>query len=414
MSTGTCRHATPPPHTAATDHLPRILLIEDEPGIRSNIAGYLEDVGFDLLQADSGSGGLEMFLHERPEAVLCDLRLPEMDGLDLLTIIAKESPETPVVIVSGANRMEDAVQALQRGAWDFVTKPIRDMAILETAVRRSLDRAKLRRENREHREHLEALNERLTTALNQLKADQEAGRKIQFRLLPRDDIRFGNYTFTRRLYPSMYLSGDFVDYFAIDACRVGFYMADVSGHGAASAFVTVMLKTLIGQYREAYAQKQNTTITNPAKTLQRLDHDLRREALEQHLTMFYGVIDWREHQMIFSNAGHFPHPIFVDGQQGRALTLRGRPIGLFDDTRFHCEHLALPEKFALLLASDGILEILPQPSLRAKQRVLQAKLLAASFTMEALIEGLHLAQPKDHTLPDDVALLLITSCGNDG
>ena len=84
------------------------------------------------------------------------------------------------------------------------------------------------------------LNRELRQTLKYLEQDEKAGRRIQFQLLPEDNRTFGGYTFRRRLYPSTYLSGDFVDYFPIDDRHVGFYMADVSGHGAASAFVTVI------------------------------------------------------------------------------------------------------------------------------------------------------------------------------
>ena len=64
----------------------------------------------------------------------------------------------------------------------------------------------------------------------------EAGRKLQSQLLPEDQLTIGNYVFSRRLFPSTYLSGDFVDYFPINDRHCAFYVADVSGHGAASAF----------------------------------------------------------------------------------------------------------------------------------------------------------------------------------
>ena len=94
----------------------RILTIEDQPAVRSGMAAYLEDSGFEMLQADNGNTGLELFRRESPDVVLCDLRLPGTDGLDVLSAIAGESPETPVIVVSGAHLLGDAVQALRRGA----------------------------------------------------------------------------------------------------------------------------------------------------------------------------------------------------------------------------------------------------------------------------------------------------------
>lgn len=384
----------------------RILTIEDEPAVRGGIIAYLEDSGFELLEAGDGISGLDLFHRESPDVVLCDLRLPGMDGLDVLSAITEESPETPVIVVSGVGLVADAVQALKRGAWDFVMKPIQDMGVLESAIRRVLERAELRRQNREYREHLESLNRELRLALEQFRADAAAGKKMQFQLLPEDNSRFGEYVVTRRLYPSRYLSGDFVDYFPIDDRHFGFYIADVSGHGAASAFITVMLKTLMGQYRDALAQAGDQTIRHPEKTLQRLDGALRRQNIDKHLTLFFGVLDGHAHSLAWSSGSQFPYPILYDGHETHALNCRGRPVGLFDNATFHCRYLSLPQEFVLLLASDGILELLPQASLGEKYAALRSQLTSTQVTLNDVVKQIGLAEDRD--LPDDVALLMIS------
>jgi putative nucleotidyltransferase with HDIG domain len=133
----------------------RILSIEDENVVRENMAAFLEDSGYEVLQCSDGREGLELFRRESPDLVLVDLRMPEKNGLEVLAEITAESPETPVIIVSGTGVMRDAIEALRLGAWDFVTKPIQDMGVLDHAVRRALERARLIKENRRHREHLE-------------------------------------------------------------------------------------------------------------------------------------------------------------------------------------------------------------------------------------------------------------------
>ncbi|NIV97684.1 SpoIIE family protein phosphatase, partial [Candidatus Saccharibacteria bacterium] len=93
--------------------------------------------------------------------------------------------------------------------------------------------------------------------LLRLREDEEAGRRLQFQLLPRDNQSFGDYQFSRKLWTSLYLSGDFVDYFYIDEDHLGFYIADVSGHGVPSAFVTVLLKSYMNRYLELFRQQKN-------------------------------------------------------------------------------------------------------------------------------------------------------------
>ncbi|CAN2039434.1 histidine kinase [Candidatus Magnetomoraceae bacterium gMMP-15] len=132
-----------------------ILTIDDEPFVRESIAAYMDDSGFTVIQAENGRMGLEMFRKEKPDVVLVDLRMPEIDGLDVLDVITKESPETPILVVSGTGVLQDAIEALRLGAWDYVTKPIQDMAVLEHAVNKVLERSNLLVENRKYREHLE-------------------------------------------------------------------------------------------------------------------------------------------------------------------------------------------------------------------------------------------------------------------
>lgn len=246
------------------DRLAKILTIEDIT-LSTECIGtcFLRDSRYDTLQAHNGIDGLALFQREHPDVVLCDLHLLGTEGLDVLAAILTESPETPVIVVTGMNRVEDAVQALRQGAWNWIPRPVQDKDMLDGVVHRALERAALLKRCREYQEQLEKQNRDLQQSLNQLEADQKEGREVQSRLLPKKECKFGNYTVTQCLYPSMYLSGDFVDYFPIGDDHIGFYIADVSGHGAASAFVTVMLKTLIDQYREACVNGNDTTILAP-------------------------------------------------------------------------------------------------------------------------------------------------------
>jgi phosphoserine phosphatase RsbU/P len=387
-----------------------ILTIEDDPLVRDGIVAFLQDSGFTMLEASDGPAGLGVFRQEHPDVVLCDLRLPGMDGLDVLSAITTESPETPVIIVSGVGLLSDAVQALKRGAWDYVTKPIHDMGMLESAVRKVLEHAELLRQNREYREHLETLNRELTRTLNRLQEDEEAGRNIQLQLLPLDNRSFGSYTFRRRLYPSMYLSGDFVDYFPIDERHVGFYMADVSGHGAASAFVTVMLNTLMIQYRDALWQSHDDGILHPQQILARLNRDMCRQNLDKHLTLFYGVIDLEQHTMRYSNGGQFPYPMLYDGHAAGTLECRGRPVGLFADAEFGVWQCDLPENCILVLVSDGILELMPEDAMLTRYGALLSGLQGGD--LDTMTVGLDVLA--DRHLPDDIAFLMISRGYNGG
>ena len=132
-----------------------VLTIEDDRVVRGSISAYLEDRGFKVLEAENGRAGLEVFRGKHPDVVLVDLRMPEVDGLEVLEAITRESPDTPTIVISGAGVIADAVEALHRGAWDYLLKPIQDMGALVHSVQTVLERARLIRENRQYQEQLE-------------------------------------------------------------------------------------------------------------------------------------------------------------------------------------------------------------------------------------------------------------------
>lgn len=383
----------------------RILTIDDEQLILEVIAAFLEDNGYEVLQATDGQTGLDLIPQEQPDLVLCDLRMPGLDGLKVLGAVTRDYPDLPILVVSGLGGMSDAIQALKLGAWDYVTKPIEDMAILEHAITHALERARLRRENREHREHLEAVNAQLQLTLRRLQEDEAAARRIQFQLLPENNKLYRNYRFSRHVLTSQYLSGDFVDYFLIDGTHLGFYIADVSGHGVSSAFVTVMLKSYISRYRELYRQNRDRGILNPAETLSRLNREIFSCHMDKYLTMFYGVIDWESNQLRYSSGGQFPFPILFDGEKAAFIGKKSLPIGLFDFASYQTETLQLPSRFTLVMISDGILETLPQISLRDKQAFLLEAVQETDLKIENLLQAL--ALDRSELLPDDVTLLLV-------
>ncbi len=134
---------------------PRILVVDDNRQLRRLFALYLESEGFVIVEADDGGAALEHCARERCDLVLLDLRMPGLDGHEVLARLRAGSPDLPVIVVSGTGDVADVIAALRAGATDYLLKPVEDLAILLHAVRRALERAELLQENRRHREHLE-------------------------------------------------------------------------------------------------------------------------------------------------------------------------------------------------------------------------------------------------------------------
>jgi len=143
----------------------RILCVDDAAAIRRAIAAYLGDLGHTVDQAPDGTVGLEHISANQYDAVLLDLAMPGISGLDVLRIVSQSHPHLPVIVISGTGAIQDVIAALRLGAWDFITKPIEDMAILEYALARALERVTLIKENQLHRERLEALVRKRTAKL---------------------------------------------------------------------------------------------------------------------------------------------------------------------------------------------------------------------------------------------------------
>jgi phosphoserine phosphatase RsbU/P len=386
-----------------------VLIIDDDEAVRRVFRRVLEQVGLRVLEAESGTRGLQLCRQQQPGVILLDLRMPEMDGLDVLRALAAEHPETPVVMVSGQGTMVDAVEALRRGAWDFVSKPLPDNQILVHAVQRGMERSALLRQNRAYGESLHSTNQRLSAALNELRSDARGARQLQFQLLPKDGLRLGPLCCERRLFPSQLLSGDFLDYFPLNDRFAGLYLADVAGHGAASAFVTVILTTLVGKYREALRSHGDETILHPPQLLAGLDADLKALSIPKHVTLFYAVVDLELGHIVYGNAGAFPAPYLSNGDQTIELESSGRPLNLPGRAGFGAGEARLGPGGRLLLASDGVLELTPKRT-HAQRRQELSQLLADTRGMAGLTTALGLTERT--ALSDDVALLLLTREGN--
>ncbi len=126
---------------------PAVLVVDDETDFRITICDFLEDYDYPVFQAGNGQEGLELYRQRQPDIILTDLQMPKMDGLSLIEHIASDNPLLPIIVISGANDISNALKAINAGAWDYLVKPIVDMNILLHILDRVIERAgHLRRE----------------------------------------------------------------------------------------------------------------------------------------------------------------------------------------------------------------------------------------------------------------------------
>ncbi len=155
-----------------------ILIIDDEPGLRRSLSAHLEDLEYDTMEAANGLEGLEALRanRDRVRAVVVDLNMPVMDGYSFIGYASAEAPEIPIIVLSGVGIVEDALSAMRMGAWDFITKPLHNLNILDYTLDKAFERARLLKENKQYQENLERLVRERTREL------EETRRQVMQRL----------------------------------------------------------------------------------------------------------------------------------------------------------------------------------------------------------------------------------------
>ena len=132
----------------------KLLVIDDEASTRELLKMSLESDGYTVFVAEDGPKGLEIFARENPPVVLTDIKMPGMDGIEVLRRVKEQSPDTEVIVITGHGEMNLAIQALQLEASDFINKPISDEG-LAVALRRAEEKIWLREKLKEYTEDLE-------------------------------------------------------------------------------------------------------------------------------------------------------------------------------------------------------------------------------------------------------------------
>lgn len=381
----------------------RLLVIDDDEGVRRNISSFLEDSNFAVLQAGSGKEGIALSASEQPDLILCDLRLPDIDGLEVIRHITAENRHTPVIVISGLGEVHDVVQALRLGAADYLTKPIKDLEVLEHSIRRCLNQASLVSQNKRYAEQLENTNTQLRHSLDLLRLDQQAGRSVQTQLLPQSPFKTPHFICQHRIVPSLYLSGDSADYWEAEDGSLIFYVADVSGHGASSAFVTVLLMYLGRDIARRQFRKYGKQ--SAKRLLTKLNRELYLANLQKHATAFLGVLDPSGSKLEYAVAGHYPMPILSVGGKHEFLEGSSFPLGVREETEYESSTIEIGNDFTMNLFSDGVLEIMDHDSLAEKEEELLNIITESDAGFEAINKKLNLEHISD--APDDIALLSV-------
>jgi sigma-B regulation protein RsbU (phosphoserine phosphatase) len=368
-----------------------LLLVVSGGATSSRLTDRLSTLGFSVAQSELPRARDRM-LRDPPELVLCDP--------DVAAQLAEAVPGVPLVIVTDDGVDKETLLALLRvGAVELLDVGDTDPELV-AIVEGALDRTRHRATFSGGPDHDGSAVE---VKLRELERDQRAGRYVQMGMLPPSPMAVDDYRLRHRIFPSLMLSGDFVDYFRIGEQHFAFYVADVAGHGASSAFVTVLLKNFSRRLRREFRPQM---LTAPGEILAWLNRELLGNRIGKHVAIFLGVVDGKRNRLTFANGGHFPPAMLADVSGARALDMAGKPVGLFRDATWESRAEQLADRFCLCLVSDGVLEVMDKAPLAERERRL------VEATRQCFEEGREIWNVLDLEArqpgPDDMACVMVT------
>ena len=383
----------------------RILVVDDNEMNRDMLARRLERAGFSVATADGGNAALERILCGNFNLVLLDIMMPDIDGLTVLKRIREmySKMELPVIMATAKDEGSDLAEALSLGANDYVTKPL-DFKIVRARVDNVLGYALAARE-------LQHANERMNR-------DLEAAASVQASLLPDNTVDMEGADFVWRFRPCNELAGDGLNVFRWDDEHVAMYVLDVSGHGVASALLSVSvthhLSQLIGQHRLPDAEPREYTggnIVSPAWLARNLNSLFPMDAVGRHyFTFLYGILNVKTRTFCFVSAGS-PGPVVVhtDGSVD-VHDVPAVPIGMFPDSEYIDTTIELLPGDRLYMHTDGLYEErnIETREEFGRKRMQQALGTAAAAPLAASLDGLLdeiMRWRGSDALSDDIAVL---------
>jgi phosphoserine phosphatase RsbU/P len=367
-----------------------ILVVDDVAANLQVLTGMLKDRGYKVRPVPNGKLALAAARKAHPDLILLDINMPEMNGYEVCEHLKADLSlqNIPVIFISALNENMDKVKAFAIGGVDYLTKPFQ-MEELHSRVETHLKLSRLQIE-------LEESNARLAKANDRMSRDLMAAAKIQETFLPHEIPRVPGADFAWMYQPCDELAGDGLNIVPLGDGKVGLYILDVSGHGVASALLSVTLSRLLSPPSEPSSilirgreSRDQLEIRPPAEVANRLNELFPFDpATEQFATLVYGILDAGTGEFRYVSAGH-PGPVHLPAD-GLPLILesRGFPIGLGDGD-YPERSVRLGPGDRMYLYSDGVAEAM---DLTGKQfgdaRLLDAIVRNRPQPLRKSVEGL--------------------------
>ena len=322
---------------------PKILVVDDEPDlehlVRQRMRREIRSGQYSFMFAHNGVEALEVLNEERDvDMVLSDINMPRMDGLTLLEQIPKVDPNIRSVIVSAYGDMKNIRTAMNRGAFDFITKPI-DFEDMRVTIQRTLRHLELWREALDSRDKLVALQNELNVA-----------NKMQQSILPTSFPTGPGFAIFGSMKPARDVGGDFFDVLSLEDGRIGLVVADVSDKGVPAALFMMSSRTLL--------KGSAIGLYSPGKVLSEVNQLLQEENdASMFVTVFYATFDPETGELAYANGGHnTPLVVHADGSSTVIPPTNGVALGVVPEFTYEERSLTLQPGDYVVLYTDGVTE----------------------------------------------------------
>jgi sigma-B regulation protein RsbU (phosphoserine phosphatase) len=315
----------------------RILVGDDQPDILEALRLLLKGAGYQNVLVDSPQALLRAAQAEPFDLILMDLNYARdttsgEEGLDLLSSLEAQSNAAPVIVMTAWSNVDLAVEAMRRGACDFVQKPW-DNARLLGAIRKQAVEASAR-----------------IKADRRVKTELEIAHNVQQKFFPNQTRQLASIDYFGRCVPAREVSGDYYDFLDVGDAGIGFVLADVSGKGIGAAL-------LMANLQACFRSQAMDALRYPAAMLRSVNKLFYESTPPEHFaTLFFAHYDDRERRLRYANCGH-PSPILLraDGSVER-LSATATVLGVFSQWTSEEKIVDLKTGDTLVIFSDGITE----------------------------------------------------------